>query len=257
MITIGAVCHVFEEADALPGWLEMATRFFDDVRVIHAGPEGELSHDGTIEILERWKVPHQFDTINDGFGPLRTRCARYSPCDWVAVLDADERFVPVSRVMRCEGESPVPPVGQQTLQEYDTPTEGACPWNAENAALNCSQVKVIRGDPVCYGTVLRNLLKENWNAIAFIRRHWNDLAMTIPSQNWRTHPDWQARIIRNVPEVYWEGRLHEKLVGAPSYYEADMIWGPFIEHLHLPFKAMRPDKRRRDIETYREIWRRR
>lgn len=50
MTTIGLVANVYNEINALPGWLETHLPFFDDVRVLHAGPQGEYSYDGTIEL---------------------------------------------------------------------------------------------------------------------------------------------------------------------------------------------------------------
>ena len=73
MTTIGLVANVYNEANALPGWLETHLPFFDDVRVVHAGPGGEWSNDGTIELLEKWRVPVRFCAIENGFGVVRSR----------------------------------------------------------------------------------------------------------------------------------------------------------------------------------------
>lgn len=53
--SLGVVCNLFEEANALPGWLEMAfSGLFDEVLCYHTGPGGVYSRDGTIEIVEKW-----------------------------------------------------------------------------------------------------------------------------------------------------------------------------------------------------------
>ena len=108
-VSIGLVANVYNEIHALPGWLETHLPFFDDVRVTHAGPQGARSTDGTIELLEKWGVPVDYDSIDDGFGAVRTRAVCRSPCDYVCILDADERFYSVHRIMVCTGES-TPPI---------------------------------------------------------------------------------------------------------------------------------------------------
>ena len=105
MSSIGLVANVYQEANALPGWLETHLPFFDDVRVLHTGPQGAYSTDGTIELLEKWNIPVHFGAIDEGFGIIRTKAVRSSPCDWVMVLDADERFYPVHCKMICSGEA--------------------------------------------------------------------------------------------------------------------------------------------------------
>ena len=57
-MSLGVVANVYNEAFALPGWLEMACSFFDDVRIYHSGPGGKCSDDGTVELLERWHIPY-------------------------------------------------------------------------------------------------------------------------------------------------------------------------------------------------------
>ena len=71
-VTIGLVANVYNEANALPGWLECHLPYFDDVRIFHAGPGGARSDDGTMELLEKWHIPVAFGAIDDGFGAVRT-----------------------------------------------------------------------------------------------------------------------------------------------------------------------------------------
>lgn len=58
-VTIGLVANVYNEVNAITGWLETHTPFFDDVRVFHSGPGGAKSNDGTIEIFGEVAHPHR------------------------------------------------------------------------------------------------------------------------------------------------------------------------------------------------------
>ena len=253
-VSLGVVCNLYNEALALPGWLESACRFFDDVRVCPAGPSGAPSTDGTIEILEKWKIPVSRTMIEAGFGLIRSAAVRFSPCDWVCVLDVDERFHSVAAVLDCAGEMPIPDVKDQVLHEYDTPQEGVCPWNWENAHLLGPDLQVGVGEVYSQGAWLRDIIKdESLDAVMTIRRHWR--TFKSPAQNWRTFPDYQTRIVRNRPDIFWQNKMHETLMGAKNVYQPNQTHGPFFDHYHLPFKAMNSQQRARDIETYRSIYR--
>lgn len=43
------------------------------------------------------------------------------------------------------------------------------------------------------------------------RRKWG---WSINSKGWVNYPDYQTRIIKNLPEIHWVNRVHERLVGA-------------------------------------------
>src|SRR5678816_677422 len=117
--TIGLVCNLYNEANALPGWLELHTPFFDHVAVMHSGPQGAKSTDGTIEILEKWKIPVTYGSIDAGYGVVRNATFRLSPCDWVMLLDADERFYPLLPALSCDGEVQPQAEVDEILQSYD------------------------------------------------------------------------------------------------------------------------------------------
>ncbi len=256
MTTIGVVANIYNEALALPGWLEAATAFFDDVRVVDASPGEKPSDDGTVEILEKWRIKRSFGYMREGFGTIRTWALHWSPCDWVVILDADERFWQFAPVLHCEGESPVPPVEEQVLQHYDTPTPGCCPWNHENAGSLRSQVRSWPGDIYNQGAWLRSIIEDkSLDAVMAIRRQWTDFTWRRPSQNWHTHPDHQIRIVRRREGVRWSGKLHETLGDTiKNVYQPNTTHGPFLDHYHLPFKAMNPEQRKRDIDTYQGIY---
>ena len=242
MKTIGIVANVLNEIHALPGWIESAVLFADHVSVYHAGPGGAYSTDGTIELLEKWHIPITFGSIDEGFGTVRTKTVRTSPCEFVICLDADERFNALTTVLTCEGDSPVPDVSNQVLQEYDTPTPGVCPWNWENAGMLMPRIKVTPLDAYNQGAWLRDIIEKDIDAVISIRRQWRDFTMTNPSQNWRKQPDFQTRIVRNDPSIFWVNRMHESLRGAARVESPNFTHGPFFEHHHLFFKEMNPSQ---------------
>lgn len=250
--TIGLVANVYNEVNALPGWLETHLPYFDDVRVLHAGPGGEYSTDGTIELLERWRVPVEFCAIDDGFGVVRTRALRMSPCDWVMLLDADERFYPVHRVLTCDGESTPYSEVDAILRTYDF-RQDAMPCNWENVARLGADLRVDIGAAYDQGARLREIIGTgSYDAVAAVRRHWHDFGLRRPTQNWHTDPDWQMRIVRSDPSIHFSSatRMHERLVGVNHLFRADMTRGPFFDHFHFSFKWMEPAQRAHDVAIY-------
>lgn len=252
-VTIGLVANVFNEVNALPGWLETHLSFFDDVRVLHAGPCGERSTDGTLELLEKWRIPVEFCAIDEGFGVVRTRALRMSPCDWVMLLDADERFYPVHRVLTCTGTATPQDEVDWILQGYDF--SGVKLPNWENLAKLGADLHVDIGGAYSQGARLREVINGPWDAIATIRRHWHDLSLRRPTQDWNKDPDWQLRLVRNKPSIRFaaDTRMHERLEGATNVFRADMGRGPFFDHQHFFFKRMEPEQRRHDVAIYNAI----
>src|SRR4051812_21836492 len=105
---IAAAYNVFNDAAALRGSLEAAQGFFDNIYVIHSGPGGARSTDGTLELLEEFGIKPVFADMNDGFGVIRTRLIRECGEEWAFLLDADERFFPSLPVVRCGGSERYP-----------------------------------------------------------------------------------------------------------------------------------------------------
>ena len=278
-ITIGIVANIFNEANALPGWLESATKFADWVGVMHAGPQGMKSNDGTIEILEKWRIPTQFCAIDDGFGIVRTKTLRMCPCDWVMLLDADERFHPTFHVLTCSGESTPPEVVDDVLYDYSNPNydkDGprnpsrqvvqpydagieftACPSNFENMALLGADLKVLQAETYDQEKFLRNILNSDptLDAVKVVRRHWHDFIHKRPTQNWHTNPDYQLRLLRNHESIHFsqDTRMHERVVGVENVFKPDFTYGPFFDHYHIAFKKMEAAQRKHDIAIYGAI----
>lgn len=253
--TIGLVANVYNEINALPGWLETHLPFFDDVRVLHAGPQGRYSYDGTIELLERWRVPVEFCAIDDGFGVVRTRAIHMSPCDWVMILDADERFFSLQRLVECRGNGTPQEQVDWILQGYDF--RGVNLPNWENIAKLGENLSVFdTGATLKQGDRLREVINsDKYDAISTVRRHWHDLGMKRPTQDWRQHPDPQLRLIKNDSRIFFDPnmRMHEQLRGAASVSMADVNSGPFFDHFHFTFKRMEQEQRGHDVATYDSI----
>ncbi len=259
MATIGLVANVYNEIHALPGWLETHAPYFDDIRILHAGPGGERSTDGTLELLESWRIPVEFCAIDEGFGVVRTRALRMSPCDWVMLLDADERFYASQRVLECVGPSTPQHEADAILQTYDFRDLKTMIPNWENVARLGANVSVIdHGAGLAQGAKLRELIDSNeFDAVCTVRRHWHDFSFKRPTQNWHTDPDWQLRCVRNDPSIGFDSgtRMHERLVGAGRVYSSDLRFGPFFDHFHFTFKKMEQEQRSHDIAVYDAIHR--
>lgn len=277
-ISIGLVANVYNEANALPSWIECHAPYFDDIRILHSGPQGAYSNDGTLELLKEHHIPVEFCAIDDGFGVVRTKAIRMSPCDWVMLLDADERFHAKLPILTCAGESTPPeivdsllydygnpnymkdgPRDRQVIQDYDKSIDfSCCPSNFENMRLLGAKLSVRAGNEFNHMSQLRHTIEHedgDIDAVMTIRRHWHDLSFTRPTQNWHTEPDYQIRIVRNNGKVGWENetRMHERLVGTDRIHRPNHTFGPFFDHAHLYYKRMEPEQRRHDVEIYNAI----
>lgn len=78
--------------------------------------------------------------------------------------------------------------------------------------------------------MIEELSLSRYQAFAFPRRRWADLAMTKQLEV-EAYPDWQPRLYRNIPGLLrWTGILHEQLNG--EHKKVD--YGPVIEHFQDP-----------------------
>lgn len=237
MSTICCAFNVYNDANALPGMLENASMFFDDLFCIHAGPDGKMSNDGTIEILEKWNVRTVFADIMEGFGKIRTRLIHECGCDWCWISDADERFLPNFKVLDCHGDEQFP----HTL----TPK---------------NHVGVL--DPnYCQGRLLRNIIDgagDDYFSVRTIRRAWMDFTYAHPAQNWFKVPDHQLRCVRNNGHIGYTSdvKMHERLVDLrtgqePKYFSVeDPARNVYHEHFNIFFKGQEPKQNTEDAETY-------
>lgn len=226
--TITMACNIYQEGNAVHGLLESASQFFDEVFFFHTGPNGRHSTDGTIEAIEKWHARLEFGSIDDGFGAIRTELIRRSRCDWVMILDADERFYPMVPLLNCEGHEKYPDVQAPNL-------------------------KTTHEKWLDQGAMLRDLLTQDFDVIRTCRRHWFDHTWKRPCQNFRVIADWQCRVLKNNGRVGFNTnvKMHEQLTGAQRIWSGDAhVYGPYHDHFHCHYKPMEPEQRKEDIAIY-------
>lgn len=216
-------------------------QFADDICVVHTGPDGKYSTDGTIEILEKSGVRLKFDNISKGFGVIRTRLIREAKCEWAMITDADERWFLEEPVLTCHGTEKYPEQKSPSLTTTQTGT------------ANPKQL-------------LKSLMKQaddrKVDAIRLSRRHWMKEPgdWTHPCQNWSQHADWQLRVLRNSPFLFYDPlvRMHERLLDSrtwsePSWVTGDTVTGPFHNHFHIWAKSLDGEQNQEDAAIYESL----
>lgn len=230
-------CNVYEDVHALRGLLETSSQFFDELFIVHAGPGGAYSKDGTIELCESFGAKIVFDDINNGYGIIRSRCIHDHGCEWGMILDADERFFPLLPVLNCEGNET---------------------WDLGNPARRPNLSIHPTGEVLNQGQKLRQLISDpNLQAITSIRRHWLDFSLKNPSQNWFHIPDYQRRIARNKPEIQYNPgvKMHEQFQGASNIAEPNSHHGIFHDHYHCFFRKAFPGSKEFNEQNYSRLGR--
>lgn len=237
--TIAACLNVFNDAAALRGALESASMWADNIFVIHSGPGGFESTDGTLDLLREFGIDPKFDDIQQGYGVIRSRLIHECGCDWAFILDADERFHPLLPILHCEGGATWSP-GQPPHRD----------------------LRVTERDSVCdQGKLLRALINNpEFMAVRSIRRHWFDFTMRHPTQNWHHIPDHQLRIVRNVAEIGYQShvKMHERIIDSrtgkePHFADGGDYAGPFFDHYHVHFRLAHPGTKERNEDRYRRL----
>lgn len=237
MSTVACACNVYNDALALPGMLENASQWADEIFIIHSGPDGKASNDGTMEILEKWQIKPIMADIMVGFGAIRTRLIHECKCDWAIVTDSDERIPIVSRVLRCHGDDQFPHV-----------------MNPQNS------VEII-DQSFCHWRWLKNIIDgagDDYDAVRMCRRAWMDMSMRRPAQNFHRVQDWQMRCVKNNGHIGYDTsvRMHERIVdfrtgaGPRAFQIDDTERGLFYDHYNCFFKQMEPAQNTEDAETY-------
>lgn len=231
--SIAMACNFYNDAPALRGLLESAAPFFDNIFCINAGPGGAKSTDGSIELCEQFGATVVLDDIQRGFGAIRSRLIHDCGCTWAFILDADERFHPKMPAMHCEGVDKYP--------EIETP-------NLSTFKLN---------EVHDQGAVLKDCLaRTEAKAIRTSRRHWFDFTLNKPCQNWLHIPDWQLRIVKNLPEVGYEKDrvMHERLLDESTGQDpAFLTPNLFHDHYHCFYRRTQPGYKEAREKNYQRL----
>jgi len=237
-VSLGMACNFYREPHALPGLLENASAFFDDLLFISTPPTGAKPDDESIAIIEKWGAKILYDTIDSGFGVIRTRLLHESTTEWAMLMDCDERFLPLMPVLMCSGGEKYPEVARPDLKV-----------TIESPSYN-------------HGRMLRSLIEnQDFDCIRALRRHWFDFSMQHPCENWVERRDWQCRILRNRPNIGFkpEFKMHEKVWDFSRNAEPRMWRGEdplrsiFYEHYHCLFKPMEGENNKEDAATYEQL----
>lgn len=233
-------CNVYNDVIALRGLLEKSSEYFDELFVVHSGPNGAYSTDGTIELCEQFGVKLVFDDIDKGFGVIRSRLIHEHGCEWAMILDADERFHPTMPQLICEGDAT---------------------WDLGNPLVRPNLTVTQTENINIQGYALKEMIAQNDNimAVRTIRRHWMDFTHKNPTQNWQLIPDYQLRTVRNVPEISYVSniKMHERLLDSRTGEDPlHMVTNDFLifhDHYHPFFRNNYPGKKQFNEQNYQRL----
>jgi len=232
-VSIALGVNFYNDAIALRGLLESAAPFFDNLFCINAGPSGAYSSDGSVEVCEQFGATVVFDDIQRGFGSIRTRLIHDCGCTWCFIMDSDERFHPKIPVMHCEGDEKYPDVRIPNLSTFQLP------------------------EILDQGAILKEAVQQpGLKAIRTSRRHWFDFSLRHPCQNWLKIPDYQLRIVKNLPEVgYQRERVMHELLRDSTTGQDPVFASPgiFHDHYHMFFREKFPGKKEKNEQNYSRL----
>lgn len=236
-MSIALCCNVYQDAPALRGLLELGSRYFDNIFIVHSGPGGARSTDGTIEVCEGFGATIVYDNMDRGFGEIRTRLIHECGCEWAFLMDADERFFPHINVIRCDG-----------TDRYPNPLDPKLIVTHHKELIDQgANLKVMISNPL-------------FMAIRTTRRHWFDFTMKKAAENWEIIWDHQMRIVRNLPTIGYvrDRKMHEHLIDTrtgvdPVYGSQDPIGGPFHDHFHLFYRRTQPGHKEWNEQNYSRL----
>lgn len=236
-MSIAASINVYNDVVAMRGLLETASQYFDEIFVVHSSPGGVHSTDGTIELCEQFGVKLVFDDIDKGFGVIRSRLIHEHGCEWAMILDADERFNPIMPNITCEGDAK---------------------WDIGNPLVRPDLTVINDGNICVQGYALKEIIKnEQLMAVRTTRRHWLDFTHKNPTQNWQLIPDYQLRIVRNIPEISYVSniKMHERLIDSRTGHDPvhNIDNGFFHDHYHPFFRNNFPGTKQFNETNYQRL----
>lgn len=244
MSRVGVVCHWHAEKNALPSFIAAAEKMFDEIVLVSSPMDGTPADPETIAIAEASGHKLIHDTLSQGFGALRTRCIGYSSCEWVMILDADERVWDSAPALGITGTGKFP----ETLTPDLTVTR---------AQQQINQHKNLRDS-------IGRAEAEGALAICVSRRHWFGAPgeWDRPCQNWNPiggEADWQLRLVKNSPYVCYdpEVKMHERLIDTRTWADPKFIrvtdGSLFIDHYSWHFKNLEPEQNAEDAKIYEAL----
>lgn len=239
--SIGCAISFRDEVNALPGFLESATQFFDFVFLADCSMDMTQSTDGSLDIIRKWGLPDPpLWSLANGFGAVRSQLVHSCPTDWTVIMDADERLSVSMPLLKCEGTDRYPAVQNPKLE-----------------------VKVIGGVYNQREMLMEKIMaaeSKGIKTVRFQRRHWFDFSQNRPCENWSIIKDYQLRCIKSRAGVGYteKPRMHERafdfsLNKEPEYVPDDDVRGPYFDHYHCFFKPMEKEQRAADIAAYDQL----
>lgn len=236
--SIGVAATFRDEVNALPGFLEMASAFFDTIFLADCSIDMTPSTDGSLDIIRKWGLPDPPAwNLSNGFGAVRSQLVHSSPADWTVVMDIDERMFVTLPQLDCIGTDAFPDVAKPDLKVR---TKGPS-FNHFESLVSA----IIEAERI------------GKKAVRFCRRHWFSPGFKHPTQNWTINRDYQLRCMKSRVGVGFTEipRMHERawdfdLKRDPDFVIDDPDHGPFLDHYHCHFKKMEPEQRKADIAAY-------
>ena len=77
----------------------------------------------------------------------------------------------------------------------------------DNLALNIHEILTLNSEVECFALPRINTVK------GLTQEHIQKWGWTVDDENHINYPDYQLRVCKNIPEIKWEGKVHERLVG--------------------------------------------
>lgn len=230
--------NVKDEQFIIADWCE-THRYADELLIVDTG-----SGDDTVAIAEQSGAHIRHADINEGYGVVRTACITFAAelgCDWVMILDADERvyrWVPELR-----------------LEAYETARDMTLEWPAGPGAPTHCEYKAIRtGRMIHQEGIIRGCIEnEHIAAYQMRRRHWFCTLLQHPCQSWIDWDesggiaDFQHRFCRTDGRHFYTRMVHEMLRrvsdgGPPEPAGTFGPDGPVIDHHHVALKRLTPGR---------------
>jgi len=242
MKRVGTVCHFHNERHALGPFIEAAEKMFDEIVLVSSPMDGTPPDPETIAIAEASGHKLIYDTLSQGFGALRTRCISYLSCEWVMILDADERVWPTA-----------PELGIAGTEKF---SETLTPDLAVRPNPNTAYDQYTNFRSLCARADAEDAL-----AICLPRRHWMGAPgeWNKPCQNWNVEPDWQLRLVKNTPFLCYdpEVKMHERLLFTPTWSEPKFVrvtdGSLYLDHYSWHYKNLEPAQNAEDAKIYEAL----